>query len=168
MGSVAPGDFLRPALNHRLTDLGGALGVAQMERLDEILAARARRGAELTEALARSAPGLMPQATVEGALANYQTFGLLLPEGHDAETRDAFIGDLRAQGVQAGRLSYSLSQIPALASYRAAPGTATPTADAIAARGFCVPLFPQMTDEDATRVAQALATLYPRLAPPAG
>jgi perosamine synthetase len=136
-GQSAPGTFVLAGGNHRLTDFAAALGASQLPRLDQEIDARRAVATELRDAL----PFLAFQAEAPGTRANVQTFGALLP---DTIERDGFLARLRAQGVEAGKLSYALGRIDtagALGSF--------PVAEAIADRGVALPMFGAM--DEATR-----------------
>ena len=146
-GQSAPGIFAEPAGNHRLTEMAGAMGLAQMEKLDAIIEGRRVRAAVYLDAL----PELSFQEAPDGALANYQTMGALLPEGSTAEARDAFIARLREGGVQAGLLSYALSRLPTVGARGAAP-----VSEDIVDRGLCLPLFPEMSEDEQAEVIRVV------------
>ena len=151
-GQREPGRFSAPGLNFRLSELGAALGSAQIGRLEAIV----RRRAELRQIYEQALPGATLQASPPGSRPNHQTLGLLLPPGVGAAARDALIVRLRARGIEAGILSYALSRLGSLPSR--AP---MPVAEGIVDRGLALPLHPQMRDEDALTVAHALREEQP-------
>jgi perosamine synthetase len=157
-GVVTPGKFPRASGNHRMSEIGAALGVEQMKRLDAIV--RARR--ELTERYQQALEplGLMLQQEPPGAATNRQTLGVLLPEPCTAAQRDAFIAALEPLGVQAGALTYALNALPHLAALPSAQATLFPCSESIVRRGLALPLYPGMTEaEQATVVAGVKAAL---------
>jgi perosamine synthetase len=155
-GQRGPGDFVFASTNHRLTDMAGAMGAAQMERLEGIVEARRARAARYREEL----EGLGSfQLTPPGARENAQTFGLLVPDsagdGPPTAERDRVIDALRADGIGAGALSYAGHRLPSLAAASqaaAAAGRDLATSAMLVDRGLALPLFPQMTDEDQAAV----------------
>lgn len=159
-GQAAPGQFVRAAGNHRLTELAAAIGLAQLGKLDEQIEAR---GVAVALYRQRLEAHLRFQQTPPGAAGNQQTCGALLPPGSSAAQRDGFLQRLRQRGVQASLLSYALHCLPSLSGsvHIAAPGesVAGQAAD-IAARGFALPLYRGLTAEAQERViAAVLATL---------
>lgn len=147
-GQTAPGVFVEPGPNHRLTEMQAAMGLVQLEKLDEILARRAAIAARYREALTR--PGLALQACPEGATRNEQTFGAVLAEHASAATRDRVLVLASAEGVELGRLSYDLTALPSLAG--SAPHAPAPVTASLVARGFALPLHTALSDEDVERV----------------
>ena len=150
-------DHDRLGFNYRLTDLACALGLAQLERLDDLLAARARvagwyRGA-LAELAAEYGLGL-PCEDSGGDVRGWFVFVVQVPEGRD---RDATILALREHGVQSKPY---LPAIHLMSFYRQAFGHRPgefPVAEAVAARSLALPFFPAMREDQVERVADALA-----------
>ena len=140
------GEFVVAAGNSRMTEIAAALGLAQLQRLDEIVARRRELAALYREAL----DGEMDlQSTPAGAESNYQTFGVLLPQGHD---RNAVREKLAERGVEAGVLSFAIHKLGSFAGSEAS----LPIAEHIAARGVALPLYPQMRNAEVGEVVSSL------------
>jgi perosamine synthetase len=170
-------DHDRLGFNYRLSELACALGLAQLERLDQMLAARARVAALYREALAayahtdtdaggdasRLPPGLvLPCADTGAARRGWFVFVVLLPRGND---RDAAIRSLAAAGVQSKPY---LPAIHLMSYYRERFGHREgelPVCEEVAARALALPFFPQLTEGQVARVAQALAAALAAQAP---
>lgn len=140
-GQSVPGVFETGSGNYRLSELAAAVGLAQLDKLDAMIARRR----EHAEAIRAGLPELRFQRVVDGARGNEQTLGAVLPEGVD---RERFFSGMRAREVQAGILSYDLAAIGTLSGL-------APNASAIVARGIALPLFPQMTVAERERVIEA-------------
>ncbi len=140
------GDFVVAAGNSRMTEIAAALGLAQLGRLDDIIARR-----RALAALYRGALGgeLDLQSTPAGADSNYQTFGAILPQGYD---RNAVREKLRERGVEAGLLSFAIHKLGSFVGNDAS----LPIAEHIAARGIALPLYPQMRNADVDEVVRSL------------
>src|SRR5438132_8009452 len=84
--------------NYRLTNMQAALGLAQIDRMDEIVARKRRMGQAYTERLSE-VTGLELQVQQPWARSVYWMFGLVLSEdtGLDAEQ---FAARLKAKGVE--------------------------------------------------------------------
>ena len=140
------GEFVVAAGNSRMTDIAAALGLAQLQRLDEIVARRRELAALYREAF----DGEMDlQSTPAGAESNYQTFGVVLPQGHD---RDAVLEKLAERGVEAGLLSFAIHKLGSFTGSEAS----LPIAERIAARGVALPLYPQMRNAEVDEVVRSL------------
>ncbi len=155
-GQLEPGRFTRAAGNYRLTELGGALGVMQMQKLSWLCEERRRLAQRYEAALS----GMSFQRAPEGGLANRQTFAVLVgAAGEGSARRDRAIAGLVERGVSAGRLSYALHMLPQFAREAAAAegaGRSLDNARDIAERGLALPLYPGMSDTQVDEVVRAL------------
>lgn len=132
--------------NYRMTNICAAIGLAQLERLPEILA-RKRRIVDLYRASLADLPVTLqrPQTNVRSA---EWLLSLLLPERCD---REAVMAAMEAAGVETRPVFYCAHQMPMYDR-----GQRLPVAEAIAARGMSLPSFPSLTDEEVTVVAAVL------------
>jgi perosamine synthetase len=152
-------DHDRLGFNYRLTDLACALGLAQLERLDAMLADRAAVAARYREALAGlvAEDGLeLPCEDAGGDVRGWFVFVVQLPEGRD---RDATIRALRDHGVQSKPY---LPAIHLMSFYRESFGHRQgefPVAEGVAARSVALPFFPGLREDQVERVAEALAAV---------
>jgi len=150
-------DHDRLGFNYRLSDIACALGLAQLGHLDDMLAARARVAGRYREALAGlvAERGLMlPCDDAGGNVRGWFVFVVRLPEGVD---RDVTVGALRELGVQSKPY---LPAIHLMSFYRERFGHRPgefPVCERVAAASLALPFFPQLTDLQVERVAEALA-----------
>ncbi len=150
-GQRAPGEFVIAAGNQRMTEVAAAIGLAQLARLDAIVE---RRRALAERYLAALPPSFGVQRPPAGAMSNRQTFGLTLPEACTREQRDALVAELRARGVEAGRLSYAIHRIGSMRGLHG--GGPFPVAEHVDDRGLALPLHPLMDASEIDRVIDAL------------
>jgi perosamine synthetase len=146
-------DHDRLGFNYRLTDIACAIGLVQLERLDEMLAARARVAALYREALAGSAVTL-PCEDHGGDVRGWFVFVVQVPGD-----RDKVIAGLRERGVQSKPY---LPAIHLMSFYRERYGHREgefPICEDVAARSVALPFFPEMTDGQVARVAEALTAV---------
>ena len=149
-------DHDRLGFNYRLSDIACALGIAQLERLDDLLAARARVAAWYGEALGRLAweRGLgLPCPDTGGDVRGWFVYVVQLPHG---VARDATLVALLDLGVQSKPY---LPAIHLMSFYRARFGHRPgefPVCEDIAERSLALPFFPAMTQDQVARVADAL------------
>ena len=148
-------DHDRLGFNYRLSDIACAIGLAQLERLDDLLAGRARAAAAYREALA-GIDGLgLPCEDRGGDRRGWFVFVVQVPRGTD---RDAVIRALREQGVQSKPY---LPAIHLMSFYREQFGHREgefPVCEDVAARSIALPFFPELSDGQVERVAAALRT----------
>jgi perosamine synthetase len=146
-------DHDRLGFNYRLDDLSCALGLAQLERLDELLAGRARVAARYSEALA-NLEGVEPPCPDEGGdRRGWFVYVVQLPRGIN---RDATVLALRARGVDSKPY---LPAIHLLSFYRERFGHREgefPVCEDVARRSLALPFYPELTDGEVEQVVEAL------------
>jgi perosamine synthetase len=150
-------DHDRLGFNYRLSDIACALGLVQLERLDEMLAARARVAKLYREALAGIEGLELPCAdgagADPGARRSWFVFVVRLPPGVD---RDEVVRRLAGAGVQSKPY---LPAIHLMRFYRERFGHAPgqfPVCEEVAARSLALPFWPGMGEREIARVRRAL------------
>jgi len=146
-------DHDRLGFNYRLSDIACALGLAQLERLDAMLAARGRVAGSYREALAGIEGLGLPCPDSGGERRGWFVFVVQLPHGVD---RDATIHALAALGIQSKPY---LPAIHLMSFYRERFGHHEgefPVCEEVAARSLALPFFPQMSEEQVARVGEGL------------
>jgi perosamine synthetase len=157
-------DHDRLGFNYRLSEVACALGLAQLERLDEMLAGRARVAGWYGEALTGVEGLSLPCADAGAARRGWFVYVVQLPRGVD---RDETVRALGALGIP------SKPYFPALhlmSFYRERFGHREgefPVCEDVAARSIALPFFPEMTEGQVAQVAEAVrAVLGARLTVP--
>jgi perosamine synthetase len=149
-------DHDRLGFNYRLTDLACALGLAQLERLDDMLAARARVAGWYREALAGIDGLELPCPDAGGDRRGWFVFVVQLPHGVD---RDGTMRELAARGV---RSKPYMPAIHLMSFYRERLGHRPgefPICEDVAARSLALPFFPQLSESEVAQVAEALGAV---------
>jgi perosamine synthetase len=154
----------RLGFNYRLTELQAALGLAQLERADELLAERSRVAALYAEGLEGLGGRAAGEGDPEGLVLpcrdrgrerrSWFIYSVLLPRGVD---RDALVAELGGQGIQAKAYMPCIHLMP---HYRERFGFAEgqfPIAEDASTRLLALPFFGSMTEEPVERVGAALA-----------
>ena len=149
---------LEPGYKYNLPDLAAALGRAQLRRLPAFYAARRKQALAYAERLAGLPLTWQPlDAPDEGRPAHHLFILALASEARIA--RDALIAGLKERLVGTSIHFRPLHLMPFYAdTYGYRPGD-LPVAEALYARTLSLPLYPEMTDEDVTYVAEALREL---------
>lgn len=168
-----PGAFLlseydRVGWNYRMTDIQGALGSAQMERLEEILDGRRRVAERYSEALA-DVEWLRTPTVPEGSRHGWQAYVCLYaPEEPELRRvdglhtgRNELMDRLEREGIatrQGTHAAFLAGQF--VRKYGLSPAD-FPSAYAADRLTLALPLYPQLTDEEQDRVVDALRRLGP-------
>jgi perosamine synthetase len=139
--------------NYRLSDLAAAVGVAQVEKLDAMLADRARVASLYAEGLANVAEVDAPIAGRGEELRSWFVYPVWLATGLD---RDATIARLAERDVDAKAYLPCIHLFPHLRELGYREGQ-FPVADAASASSLALPFFPSMSEPQVTRVCEALA-----------
>ena len=138
--------------NYRMDDLSAAVGLAQVERLDEILGKRTAV-ADRYSALLAGLPGVTLPSVVEGDVRSWFVYTVLLEPGVD---RNAVIGLLAARGIASKPYLPSIHLQPLYRARGHRPGE-FPISEGISARALALPFFGNLTPEQQERVVAALA-----------
>jgi len=149
-------DHDRLGFNYRLSDIASAIGLVQLQRLDDMLASRARVAGLYRQALAGSEQLGLPCEDRDGNVRGWFVFVVQLPPGRD---RDATMLGLRDHGVQSKPY---LPAIHLMSFYRERFGHRPgefPVCEDVAARSLALPFYPGMTEGEVARVAEALTTV---------
>jgi len=152
--------YLCVGFNYRMSDLQAAVGVAQMDRLDELVRRRRELAARYNDAFA-DMPGLLPPFVPDYAEPNYQSYIVqLTPEA--PRSRNALIEALLARGIAAKPGVMAIHREPAYRDRTAAPGRGPlPHTERAADSSLLVPLFPDMADLEQRQVIDAVRDALP-------
>jgi perosamine synthetase len=146
-------DHDRLGFNYRLSDIACALGIAQLDRLEEMLADRARVAGLYREVLAGIEGLELPCPDRGGDVRGWFVFVVQLPRGVD---RDQTVRALAAAGIQSKPY---LPAIHLMSFYRERFGHREgqfPVCEEVAARSLALPFFPEMREGQVARVAERL------------
>jgi perosamine synthetase len=148
-------DHDRLGFNYRLSDVACAIGVAQAERLPELLAGRARVAQTYTEALAGIEGVELPCPDEAGERRSWFVYVVQLPPHVD---RDMAIGRLRAQGIDSKPY---LPAIHLMSFYRRFGWKEGqfPVCEDVSRRSLALPFFDGLTESQVARVAEALRAI---------
>ncbi|GAA2775432.1 MULTISPECIES: DegT/DnrJ/EryC1/StrS family aminotransferase [Kitasatospora] len=148
----------RFGFNSRMDTLQAVVLRAKLRRLPDWNEAR-RAAAERYDKLLGGIDGLTTPRTLPGNEHVWHLYAVRIERG-----RDAVLAELQAAGIGAGvHYPVPVHLQPAFRSLGHAEG-AFPVAERAAARLLTVPLFPQITEEQQTRVAEVLARAVGRAA----
>jgi perosamine synthetase len=144
--------------NCRMTNLQAALGVAQIQRMDQIIARKRWMGAAYTERLAGIA-GLQLPVEEPWARQVYWMYGLLLDESSDYDAV-SFARRLHDEGVETRPFFLGMHEQPVFQQMGLFLGEHYPVAERLARQGLYLPsglgLTEQQLEEVCTAVRKAL------------
>ena len=154
----------RLGFNYRITDLQAALGIAQVERADALIAERTRVAQLYAQALEPLGAAPAGQGDPEGlillsadqglARRSWFVYVVQLPAGTD---RDGVIAALAERGIDSKTYLPSIHLMPHFRERFGFREGQLPIAEAVSNRSLALPFFTAMGETEVERVAAALA-----------
>jgi perosamine synthetase len=138
--------------NYRMTNLQAAVGVAQMERIEEVLRRKREIAALYCQELTDIA-GLTLPVESPGTTNVYWMVSILVDEPFPL-SRDALVPALREHGIDSRPFFHPLDTLP---PYRSA--NPCPVALRLGQRGLNLPSSPRLRDEDILRICRTIRAL---------
>jgi len=146
--------------SYRLSEINCALGLAQLQRLEEIVQRRQQLAAMYDAKLAGVAGIIRPPLTLNRGRVSWFCYVVQLPAGVDATGRDWIVEELLGLGIQTGRYFAPLHRQPVMGGSAQAN---LPVTDSVAARALALPFFNQLKESEIEEVCEALAGLLAKL-----
>jgi perosamine synthetase len=144
---------VRVGLNYRWTELQAAIGIAQLEKLDRILALRGEAAQRYTELLA-DVDGVEPPAPDDDdRKRSWFVYVVKLDPSID---RAAVMATLRAEGVSTAEYVPCIHLQPYMREQFGFSEGLCPVAEETARRTFALPFFTQIEADDQQRVVDVL------------
>ena len=144
--------FTSIGFNYRMTDLAAAIGVVQLERLDDFVGRRRQVVAWYREHLAAVDGIRWPKGYELDRLSTQSLVVEVLGEG----LRDGIIGELAAQGISTTIGGYGLASQPFWVERDGLAASDYPVATRMANAALTLPVTHDMTESDVRRVVHAL------------
>jgi len=147
----------RIAFKYKMSSMQAALGLAQLERLDELVDKKRAIFRWYAEAFEGRTDVTLNHATA-GVSSSYWMTTLLLPREPEGPTKDDLQRHLAERGIDSRPMFHPLSSLPA---YRGTPAAVTAVGHnrvsyALAPRGINLPSALCLTRQDVIRVADAV------------
>ncbi len=144
--------------NFRMSNMQAAVGVAQLERIEETVKKKRLIGGWYNDLLC-DLPGIeLPLAATDYAENIYWVYGVVLGDGVNFDAREA-IKRMRAKGVDCRHFFWPMHRQPVFERMGLFAGVSCPVAERLAHRGFYLPSGLALTREQAGLSAQALGEI---------
>lgn len=145
--------------NYRMTNLQAAVGLAQLERLDEFVSRKRRMGATYSELLQGLPHVQLPVPSSDYAENIYWVYGLVIEDHHQFDAEEAM---KRLASLQVGTRPFfwPMHEQPVFRKMGLFVGESYPVAERIARRGFYLPSGLALTSEQIERAAQAAWEIF--------
>lgn len=131
---------------YKMANVQAAIGCAQLERVEELVAGKRRVFEAYREALRGLALDLNPEP--EGTTNGFWMPTVVAHEGQAFDV-DGLLAAMRADGIDARRFFWPLSSLPPFGSRKPQPVAAS-----LSRRALNLPSYHDLADEDITRVAR--------------
>jgi perosamine synthetase len=145
--------------NFRMSNLQAALGLAQLEKLQEHREFKKSMGRLYAELLKGISGLQLPLAELTYAENDFWVYGVVIEPEHEMNARDAMEA-LSAQKVGTRPFFWPMHEQPALRKLGLFADESHPVSERIARRGFYLPGGLGMTHEQITEVAHRVRTVF--------
>lgn len=155
-GFVDEVTVVAPGINGKMSELNAALGILQLQHIDQALARRKEIAATYRELLGR-VPGIRCVQDAGEVVANYSYFPILVENDYPM-SRDGLYHALRENGIYARRYFFPLiSDFPMYRGLPSAHRDNLPVASDVANRVLCLPIYPALENEQVNAIVQIIA-----------
>ena len=141
--------------NFRMTNLQAALGLAQLERLDEFVQRKRRMGVLYTKLLAGTTGIQLPLVKTDYAENIYWVYSLVLNDNVPFDAKEA-VFRLGKLGIGTRPFFWPMHEQPVFKKMGLFTNESCPVAERIARKGFYIPSGLALTDEQIERSAEAV------------
>lgn len=142
--------------NAKMNELQAAFGLLSLKYIDHAIEDRKRVDARYRAELS-GIPGLRMLDEPADTTRNYSYFPIFIKQEEFGMSRDEVFQKMKDHGINARRYFYPLiSDFPVYSQLPSASSAAMPVAAAAAAEVICIPIYPDLSDEDISRVTRVL------------
>ncbi len=152
-----PGDYdcRFPGLNARMSEFHAAMALESLALLDDHLERRQALARRYRELLA-GVDGISVQVVDDGDVSTYKDFTVRIDDDFGMSRNDV-VSALRAEGIDTR--CYFDPPVHAQQAYAHLPRAVLPVTDDVSSRVISLPMFARLSLDDATTVAEVLASL---------
>jgi perosamine synthetase len=140
--------------NYRMTNVAAAIGLAQVEKVEAILKAKRDLAGWYEKKLAGLPVAFHKEP--QGATHSYWMVSILAPSTED---REPLCDHLERLGIETRPFFYPAHTLPMYADPRR-PNSAFPIATDLGSRGINLPSFPDLSEEQVDRIADAVRSYF--------
>jgi perosamine synthetase len=141
--------------NYRMTNMQAALGLAQMERLEEFVRLKRSMGQYYTEFLSGTSSLQLPLLQTDYATNIYWVYGLVLEDNLDFDAREA-MSRLAKLGIGTRPFFWPMHEQPVFRKMGLYTHESYPVSERLARRGFYIPSGLALTLEQKQQTVEAV------------
>jgi perosamine synthetase len=152
----------RLGYNYRLSDINCALGVAQLERIEELLSKR-ERVAQMYDARLKDWPEVITPLSTPEIKRGWFVYVIVLADGYSREQRDKILKNLRERGIGCSYYFPSIHLQPFYVNlFGFRPGD-FPVTERVSARTIALPFYGNLGEAEIDFVVQNLKEIVAKL-----
>ena len=148
----------RLGYNYRLSDINCALGIAQLERLDEILSKRAQV-ADMYDSQLKGIDGVTAPGQQEGMSVSWFVYVVSLSKQYSRKDRDRIMEGLRAKGIGCNNYFTPIHLQPFYQEMFGYKEGDFPITESVAERTIALPFFNNLDERQISYVVEQLKSL---------
>lgn len=144
-----------PGINGKMNEIQAAMGLLQLKHIDQVIARRGEIDNQYRQGIA-GINGLSVLPVLKDVTRNYSYFPILVKPEYPL-SRDELYHKLSSRGIHGRRYFYPLiSDMPMYRGLASAGGGNLPAARAIAQQVICLPIYPNLEDEQVAGILNVL------------
>jgi perosamine synthetase len=140
--------------NYRLSEINCALGLAQLQRIEEILQQRERVALQYQQALTNIGGLILPATDIPGTRISWFVYVVRLDASFTEDDRNSIVTALTHTGIGCGRYFAPIHLQPSYAAWR--NSSVLPITEAQASRTIALPFFNRITEDEIAYVSETL------------
>jgi len=148
--------------NYRLNNLSAAVGLAQVEKADELVGLRIKNN-NLYRKYLEGVKGIYFQPEKEGYKNVYWMNAVLIDQQEFGMTRDKLAEELKKKGIGTGMFFIGMNKQPGLQKYGCDCSGDYPVSDFLAENGLYLPSGSGLSEEEIREVCDAITALHKNL-----
>ncbi|MEJ7616579.1 MAG: DegT/DnrJ/EryC1/StrS family aminotransferase [Pyrinomonadaceae bacterium] len=142
--------------NYRISDINCALGIAQLQRLDDILAMRAAAARAYHTRLAADARLMTPDLQIDHGRVSWFVYVVRLSRDFSRRDRDDIVRAMESRGIKCGRYFAPIHLQPLYVKRFGYANGDYPEAERAAERTIALPFFNRITAQQVNEVCDEL------------
>jgi dTDP-4-amino-4,6-dideoxygalactose transaminase len=151
---------VQPGINAKMNEMQAALGLLQLKEVENHISKRRQIARKYRQQL-QSIPGIRLINDVQGITHNYSYFPIFVNESEYGRSRDDLYEILKQNHIYGRRYFYPLiSHFPIYRGFDSARPSNLPTAEKIASRVICLPIYPDLNVEDVVQIVDIIRRFF--------
>ena len=145
--------------NYRMTNIQAAIGLAQLEHIDEFVEMR-RRNAYLYNSRLKDVPGITLPPEKEWAKNVYWMYSILIEENEFGMSRDELMERLKGRGIETRTFFIPMHEQPAFLNLGLFKGERYPVAERLGKQGLYLPSSTGLKKEEIEYICDVIRGIY--------